>query len=168
MSGVKDAISKVIDFLTTGYTEEQNDPFGQLAESMGTEYPVDANAAMEPAHVTEPITKSHRQSNVVPYPGAKGTELMVVEPRSLSEDSAQLIRYLQEGRTVVLNLHLLDKENAQRMIDIISGATHALRGHQQKIADTVFIYAPTNISISADTLKNKTLMSDGFWEQRQY
>ena len=168
MSGVSEAISKVLDFFTTGYTEEQNDPFRQLEESMGTEYPVDKNAAMEPAYVTEPIKKNHRPNNVSAFPGARGTELMVIEPRSLSEDSVSLIKYLQEGKAIVLNLQLLDKENAQRLIDIMSGATQALRGHQQKITDTAFIFAPTNFSISADTLKAKTSMSNGIWEQRQY
>ena len=169
MSGVSEAISKVLDFFTNGYESPEDDPFNQLAESMGTDYPIDKNAAMEPIYATEPIKKAHKQpNNVVSYPGARGTELMVIEPRSFSEDSVSLIKYLQEGRTIVLNLHLLDKENAQRLVDIVSGATQALRGHQQKIADTVFIFAPTNISISADTLKNKTSMSDGIWGQRQY
>ena len=169
MSGVSETISKVLDFFTNGY-ETSDDPFDKLAEEMGAQYPVDANAAREPEYVTEPIKKNHNKpkDNVVAYPGARGNELMVIEPRSLSEDSVQLIKYLQEGRTVVLNLHLLDKENAQRLVDIIAGATQALRGHQQKINDTVFIFAPTNISISADTLKNKTSMGDGIWGQRQY
>ena len=169
MAGVQEAIDKVLGFFTNGYEEEPNDPFRDLEKSMGTEYPVDRNAAMEPVYTTEPITKSRKQANNVSvFPGARGTELIVIEPRSFAEDSVQLIKYLQEGRTVVLNLHLLDKENAQRLVDIVSGATQALRGHQQKIADTVFIFAPTNISISADTLKNKTSMSDGIWGQRQY
>lgn len=169
MSGVSETISKVLDFFTNGY-ETSDDPFDKLAEEMGAQYPVEDNAARNPEFVTEPIKKSNNKTkdNVVSYPGTKGTELMVIEPRSLSEDSAQLIKYLQEGRTIVLNLHLLDKDNAQRLVDITSGATQALRGHQQKIAEMVFIFAPTNISISADTLKNKTSMSDGIWSQRQY
>ena len=168
MSGVSETISKVLDFFT-GY-EASDDPFDKLAEDMGAQYPIEDNAARNPEYATEPIKKNHNKTrdNVVSYPGARGTELMVIEPRSFSEDSAQLIKYLQEGRTIVLNLHLLDKENAQRLVDIVSGATQALRGHQQKIAEMVFIFAPTNISISADTLKNKTSMSDGIWGQRQY
>ena len=169
MSGVSETIEKVLGFFTNGY-ETSDDPFDKLAEEMGAQYPVEDNAARNPEYVTEPIRKTHNKTkdNVVSYPGARGTELMVVEPRSLSEDSVQLIKYLQEGRTVVLNLQLLDKENAQRLVDIVSGATQALRGHQQKIADTVFIFAPNNISISADTLKNKTAMGEGIWGQRQY
>ena len=168
MSGVSEAFSKVIDFFTNGYEEE--DPFKDLAGEAGVQYPTDDNAAKEPVYATAPIGKKAQpktRDNVVAYPGARGTELMVIEPRSFSEDSMQLIKYLQEGRTIVLNLHLLDKEQAQRLVDFVSGATQALYGHQQKIADTVFIFAPTNISISADSLKTKTTM-DGLWGQRQY
>ena len=171
MSGVSEALSKVIGFFTDGY-EPDTDPFSDLAGEAGVQYPVDANAAKEPEYVTAPINNrkpgSKTNENVTPFRGARGTELMVVEPRSFSEDSMQLIKYLQEGRTIVLNLHLLDKEQAQRLVDFVSGATQALYGHQQKIADTVFIFAPTNISISADSLKAKTTMSDGIWGQRQY
>ena len=169
MSGVSGTISKILDFFTNGY-ETSEDPFDKLAEEMGTSYPVEDNAARNPEYTTTPIKKQapKTRDNVVSYPGARGTELMVIEPRSFSEDSMQLIKYLQEGRTIVLNLHLLDKEQAQRLVDFVSGATQALNGHQQKIADTVFIFAPTNISISADSLRAKTSMGDGIWSQRQY
>lgn len=168
MSGVSGTISKILDFFTNGY--ETEDPFDKLAEEMGAQYPVEDNAARKPEYVTAPIKKqtTKNKDNVVSYPGARGTELMVVEPRSFSEDSMHLIKYLQEGRTIVLNLHLLDKEQAQRLVDFVSGATQALNGHQQKIADTVFIFAPTNISISADSLRTKPAMTDGIWDQRQY
>ena len=167
MSGVSGTISKILDFFTNGY-ETSEDPFDKLAQEMGTNYPTEDNTAKQPEYTTKPMKGPKAKDNVVIYPGARGTELMVVEPRSFSEDSMQLIKYLQEGRTIVLNLHLLDKEQAQRLVDFVSGATQALMGHQQKIADTVFIFAPTNISISADTLKTKPSMSDGIWGQRQY
>ena len=167
MSGVSGTISKILDFFTNGY--ESEDPFDKLAEEMGAQYPVEDNTAKKPEYATAPIKKqSKSKDNVVSYPGARGTELMVIEPRSFSEDSMQLIKNLQEGRTVVLNLQLLDKEQAQRLVDFVSGATQALHGHQQKIADKVFIFAPTNISISADSLRAKPSMSDGIWAQRQY
>lgn len=169
MSGVSGTISKILGFFTDGY-EQGDDALDKLAEEMGVQYPVEDNTARKPEYATAPIKKQQpkNRDNVVSYPGARGTELMVIEPRSFSEDSMQLIKYLQEGKTIVLNLHLLDKEQAQRLIYFVSGATQALSGHQQKIADTVFIFAPTNISISADSLKAKPSMTEGYWGQRQY
>ena len=171
MPGVSDTISKILDFFTNGYeTETVENPLDELVREVGTSYSADGNAARAPEYVTTPIKKQSPKSNdnVASFPGSRGTELMVIEPRSFSEDSMQLIKYLQEGRTIVLNLHLLDKEQAQRLVDFVSGATQALHGHQQKIADAVFIFAPTNISISADSLKAKASISDGIWSQKQY
>ena len=167
MSGIPEAISKVLDFFTSGY-ETNEDPFGELAKEMGTSYPVEDNLAKAPDYTTAPIKNKPKKDNVSVFPGSRGNELIITEPRSFSEDSMQMIKNLQEGRTVVLNLHLLDKEQAQRMVDFVSGATQALNGNQQKIADTVFIFAPTNISITADSLKVKNSISEGIWGQRQY
>ncbi len=168
MSGVSGTFSKILDFFTNGY--ESDDPIEQLATEMGAQYPVEDNVARNPEYVTQPIkqSKPKNRDNVVSYPGARGAELLMVEPRSFSEDALSLITYLQEGKVVVVNMHLLDKREAQRLIDFMSGATQALHGTQQKIVDTAFIFAPTGVSISADTLKSKTSISDGIWTQRQY
>lgn len=167
MSGVSGTISKILDFFTNGY-ESGDDPLNKLAEEVGATYPTDSNAARNPEYISTPIKKQASKPNVYTHPSARANELIITEPRSFSEDSMQLIKNLQEGRTIVLNLHLLDKEQAQRMVDFVSGATQALNGHQQKIADTVFIFAPTNISITADSMRPKTSMSDSIWDQRQY
>lgn len=173
MSGVSDTVSKVIDFITGGLYESdgEDDPFETLEKELGTstKYPVVDNTAKKVEYATTPIKNrsKEKESNVVSM-GGRETELMVVEPRSFSENSMQLIGYLQEGRTIVLNLHLLDKEQAQRLVDFVSGATQALNGNQQKIADTVFIFAPKNIAISADTLKAKSTLTDAIWDQRRY
>ena len=168
MSGVSGTISKILDFFTNGY-ETSDDPFDKLAEEVGASYPVEDNTAKSPEYTTAPFKKQapKTRDNVVAYP-SRGNELIITEPRSFSEDSMQIIRNLQEGKTIILNLHLLDKDNAQRMVDFVSGATQALNGHQQKIDGTSFLFAPANISISTDTMKSKTSMSDGIWGQRQY
>lgn len=168
MSGVQETISKVLDFFTSGY-ETADDPIEQLAKEMGASYSVEDNLAKNPDYTTAPINnKKPKKDNVTVFPGSCGSELVVTEPRSFSEDSMQLIKNLQEGRAVVLNLHLLDKEQAQRMVDFISGATQALNGNQQKIGEAGFIFAPRNISITADSMKVKTSISEGIWGQRQY
>ena len=168
MSGVSGTFSKILDFFT-GY---ETDPMDELMTEAGAQYPVDANAAKKPEYVTEPITKQkprrNENTNLASFPGVKGSELLMVEPRSFAEDALSLITYLQEGKVVVVNMHLLDKREAQRLIDFMSGATQALHGTQQKIVDTAFIFAPTGVSISADTLKTRTSISDGIWEQRKF
>lgn len=47
-------------------------------------------------------------------------------------------------------MDLLDKEQSQRTIDFICGAAHALNGTAQKISDMVFIFTPSNVSLSVE------------------
>ena len=90
---------------------------------------------------------------------------MVCEPRSY-EDSISIVKHLKDRKTVVLNLHLLDKEQALRIVDFLCGATHALSGSQQKIGDSVFIFTPVNVALSAESQKSKFLR-DALWNQPQ-
>ena len=90
---------------------------------------------------------------------------MVCEPRSY-EDSISIVKHLKDRKTIVLNLHLLDKEQALRIVDFLCGATHALNGSQQKIGDSVFIFTPVNVALSAESQKSQ-LIRDALWNQPQ-
>ena len=61
-------------------------------------------------------------------------------------------------------MHLLDAEQSQRLVDFLSGATHAIDGHQQKVGEGVFIFTPCNVAISSETEKAR-VMRDTFWNQ---
>jgi cell division inhibitor SepF len=49
-----------------------------------------------------------------------------------------------------VNLESLNKENAQRVIDFLSGAVYALDGNIQKISSGIFIVVPLNVDIMGD------------------
>lgn len=108
---------------------------------------------------------SRKKSNlkVLAHPNASSYEVMVVEPRSF-EESLEIVNSLREKKSVILNLHLLDAEQSQRIVDFLSGATHAIDGHQQRIGEGVFIFTPCNVSISSETEKARVIR-DAFWNQ---
>jgi cell division inhibitor SepF len=155
---VADISKKIIDFLTQGFN---NDEDGIYEEMMGEgiEYPTEDNAALKPSYTSEPKQK------VVPINNYKGYEVVVCEPRSY-EDSIAIVQHLKDRKTVVLNLHLLDKEQAMRVVDFLCGATYALTGSQQKIGDSVFIFTPVNVALSAESQKSN-LLRDALWNQPQ-
>ena len=154
---VADKFKSVIDFLTSGFDKEEDDIYGEM---MGeAEYPTEDNAALKPSYTTEPKQK------VVPINNYKGYEVVVSEPRTY-EDSIAIVKHLKDRKTVVVNLHLLDKEQALRIVDFLCGATHALSGSQQKIGDSVFIFTPVNVALSAESQKSKFLR-DALWNQPQ-
>ena len=71
------------------------------------------------------------------------------------------MQQLLEQKTVILNLHLLDKETSQRTIDFVCGATYALGGKPQKIGDTVFVFTPDSVQLSVDTKETNSFGVDG-------
>ena len=153
---VADKFKSVIDFLTQGFENREDSIYEEMMDE-SCEYPTEDNVALKPSYVSEPKQK------VVPINNYKGYEVMVCEPRSY-EDSISIVKHLKERKTVVLNLHLLDKEQAIRIVDFLCGATHALSGSQQKIGDSVFIFTPVNVALSAESQKSK-LFRDALWNQ---
>ena len=163
MAGVSDKIKSIVGFLTSGF-ENRDDIFEDMASEMD-EYPVSDNLALEPMYSSKQSQSQSQASNVVSHPGFKGYEVVVSEPRSY-EESVSIVRQLKDRKTVILNLHLLDKEQAMRIVDFLCGATHALNGNQQKIGDSVFIFTPSNVSLSAESQKSK-FIRDALWNQPQ-
>lgn len=74
------------------------------------------------------------------------TKMVLFEPRSFSEAEEAGAR-LKEGRAVVVNLHKLDREYAQRTIDFLTGVVFALDGKIQKIGQNVILCSPKQIGV---------------------
>ena len=161
MAGVSDKIKSIVGFLTSGF-ENRDDIFDDIQSEMD-EYPISDNLALEPMYSSKSTNQT--SSNVVSHPGFKGYEVCVSEPRSY-EESVSIVKQLKEKKTVILNLHLLDKDQAMRIVDFLCGATHALNGNQQKIGDSVFIFTPSNVALSSESQKSK-FIRDALWNQPQ-
>ncbi len=174
MTIVEKGISKMVDFLVKGF-EQKNNVFAQLGEAFRAEeeydeemlYEVEDNLALAPAYNnyhTPPKFEREVNSKVVAMPNVnRGYEVTVMEPRSF-EDAAQIAVNLKDRKTIVLNLHLLDKEQSQRTIDFVCGAAHALNGKPQKVGDLVFVFTPSNVTLSTDALPTTTAkFNDSLW-----
>ena len=70
---------------------------------------------------------------------------------------------LKQKRSIVVNLEYVNKDVARRIIDVVSGAVHALDGHMQKISNSIVLIAPFNYDIenemARDEIKNKLSVS---------
>ena len=90
--------------------------------------------------------------------------------RRAFEEALEIIEHLRSKRSVILNLHLLDTAQSQRVVDFLSGATHAIDGHQQRIGDGVFIFTPNNVSIRSDAEQPDAgvAIQDAFWKPGVY
>jgi cell division inhibitor SepF len=117
----------------------------------------------DPEYTQENNKKRKSNLKVVSHPKANAYEVMVIEPKTF-EESLEIVNNLINRKSLILNLHLLDAEQSQRVVDFISGATHAVNGHQQRIGDGVFIFTPCNVCISTETEKARVLR-DAFWNK---
>ncbi|MGE5708328.1 MAG: cell division protein SepF [Bacteroidota bacterium] len=86
--------------------------------------------------------------NIVGLPSPVNSEVVVIEPHSF-EDALGLIDHIRSRRAVIVNLFALTAEQSQRLVDFVSGACHALDGHQERIGDNIFLFTPSNVAINA-------------------
>ncbi|HHX60731.1 MAG TPA: cell division protein SepF [Epulopiscium sp.] len=74
------------------------------------------------------------------------------------EVTGEICSYIKMRKPVVVNMQRLEKEAAQRALDYLTGATYALDGSVEKIADNIFIFSPEHINIStiSEEVKQKS------------
>ena len=91
-------------------------------------------------------------NNVIGMPGAMSgqAEVMVLEPRSF-EEMPQAIQALRERKSVVLNLTMMDPDQAQRAVDFIAGGTYAIDGHQERVGESIFLFTPNCVQVTTQS-----------------
>ena len=81
--------------------------------------------------------------------GTSAFKLVVIEPKSFDE-CPKLVDSLKGRRPVIINLEKIETETARKIFDFLSGATYALNGNVQKVANNIFIFAPESVDIAAN------------------
>ncbi|BAY29397.1 hypothetical protein NIES2107_12400 [Nostoc carneum NIES-2107] len=102
-----------------------------------------------PTMSNDVATGSKSMGNVIGMPGAINgiSEVLVLEPRTF-EEMPQAIQALRERKSVVLNLTIMDPDQAQRAVDFVAGGTYALDGHQERIGESIFLFTPSCVQVS--------------------
>ena len=75
-------------------------------------------------------------------------KMVVIEPKAFDE-SPKLVDNLKARKPVIINLEKLDSDVARKIFDFLSGATYALNGNVQKVANNIFVFAPENVDVSS-------------------
>ena len=88
-------------------------------------------------------------SNVIGMPGISTTssEVSLMEPRSFDE-MPRAIQALRERKTVILNLTMMEPDQAQRAVDFVAGGTFAIDGHQERVGESIFLFAPSCVNVT--------------------
>ena len=73
----------------------------------------------------------------------------VIAPRSFNE-AQQVADRFKADQPVIINLQAADRDLARRLIDFTSGLCYALNGNMEKVADQVYLLAPSNVSLAEE------------------
>ncbi len=106
--------------------------------------PAQSNVAPRPTAVRAvPV-----DTTIQPVAPAPSTARVHVVAPSRFGDAKEIADRLKDNRPVIVNLQMAERDLQRRMIDFCSGVTYALSGEMEKVADQVFLLAPTNVKIS--------------------
>lgn len=122
--------------------------FGMGAEDAEEDYE-DVNEAFEDEELDEPKGLFGRKSNKVVNMAGQ-VRMVIMQPTSF-EQSEDICDLLKDKKSIIINLEYVNKDIARRIIDVVSGAAHALDGHMQKISSSIFLVAPYNYDITSET-----------------
>lgn len=91
-------------------------------------------------------------NNVIGMPGTNNStsEVVVMEPRTF-EEMPQAIQALLDRKSVVLNLTMLDPDQAQRAVDFVAGGTFAINGHQERVGESIFLFTPICVQVTTQS-----------------
>ncbi|MBQ3375031.1 MAG: cell division protein SepF [Erysipelotrichaceae bacterium] len=73
-------------------------------------------------------------------------KMMIFEPRSYS-DATEIVKYLKVQKACVVNIHRLQNEVRQRLIDVLWGAVYAIDGKIQKVGTDVYLCTPRSVTV---------------------
>ena len=102
----------------------------------------------------EDTKKVWGRKKVVTMPQVQQIKMVISQPTTF-EQSEGICDLLKEKKSVIVNLEYVNKDVARRIIDVISGATHALDGHMQKISNSIFLVAPFNYDIENEMVREE-------------
>ncbi len=73
----------------------------------------------------------------------------VVAPRNFN-DAQQLADRFKADQPVIVNLQTANRDLARRIIDFVSGLCYALGGKMEKVADQVYLLAPSHVNLAEE------------------
>lgn len=153
MSGA--IMEKVWGFLGMEPEQESN-------EELENEDYIETNEMQDQDDEDDRRVWNRRGSKVVSMPQTQQVKMVICQPTTF-EQSENICTLLKEKKSIIVNLEYVNKDIARRIVDVVSGAVHALDGNLQKVSNSIFLVAPYNYDITnemaREEIKNKLSVS---------
>jgi len=105
-----------------------------------------------------------------PASGESGSSRIILfEPRSFDE-VARIVSSIDKGAAAIVNLTMMEPGEAQRAVDFIAGGTYGAGGHQERVGESIFFFAPGNMEVciagleqdySSNSVPNPKFLAEG-------
>lgn len=76
-------------------------------------------------------------------------DIVLFEPKTF-DDAQVMASTLKTGKSIVVNLHNMNKAASQRTIDFISGVCYSLDGEIKKVSHDLILCTPRNIKVGGN------------------
>lgn len=77
------------------------------------------------------------------------SKVILYEPTSYNEVQ-EIADNLLNKRSVVINLQQVDRQQAKRIVDFLSGTVYAIKGDIQKLGVSTFLCTPENVEVTGE------------------
>ena len=160
---IKDFVRAEDDFDDFDDEDSYDEPISSRSYPQPSRKSYGLPATTEPLPKREPIRaplsqereRERERENVIPLRGrealdrlTKKFKIVVIEPTAFDE-CPRLVDSLKDRKPVIINLESIEPDTARKIFDFLSGATYALNGNVQKIAQNIFVFLPESVDVQA-------------------
>ena len=111
--------------------------------------PAGSSSGTVAAPVQQPAARPATSPSVKISTPDAGAKVHIVAPARFA-DAVEIANRLMANQPVIVNMQTADRDLQRRMIDFCSGATYALSGGMERVADEVFLLTPSNVKVSEE------------------
>ena len=98
---------------------------------------------------TERVIPFNKKTKIVNIHTQPQVKVLIAKPEEFQQ-AQNICLELKNKKPVIIDVQSMDKNDAQRLIDFISGAIFALNGEIKKISNFIFLVVPDNFDVSGD------------------
>lgn len=111
--------------------------------------PAGSSSGTVAAPVQQPSARPATSPSVKISTPDSGARVHIVAPARFA-DAVEIANRLMANQPVIVNMQTAERDLQRRMIDFCSGATYALSGGMERVADEVFLLTPSNVKVSEE------------------
>lgn len=97
-----------------------------------------------------PSATEQNTPRIVSLQSAKNTSKVILSEPRVYDEAQDISEHLKNKRAVIVNLQRIDREQAVRIIDFLSGTVYALGGDIQRVGTDIFLCVPENVEVTGE------------------